>query len=111
MADVRLAKPLDTALIGQLAKRHDLLITVEEGASGGFGACVLQHLAETGQLDGSFAIRSLCLPDRFEQHAAPATMYERSGLTAPRLVATVLESLVQKQQKGSNKKVRLAAIS
>ncbi len=110
VADARFAKPLDTAMIAQLAKRHDLLITVEEGASGGFGACVLQHLAETGQLDGSFAIRSLCLPDRFEQHAAPQTMYDRSGLTAPHLMATALESLVRKQQKPPNKKVQLAAI-
>jgi 1-deoxy-D-xylulose-5-phosphate synthase len=111
VADARFAKPLDTTLIRQLAERHDLLITVEEGASGGFGACVLQHLAETGQLDGSFAIRSACLPDRFEQHAAPATMYERSGLTAPHLASTALDSLVRKHQKQPSKKIRLAVSS
>jgi 1-deoxy-D-xylulose-5-phosphate synthase len=111
VADARFAKPLDTTLIRQLAERHDLLITVEEGASGGFGACVLQHLAETGQLDGSFAIRSVCLPDRFEQHAAPQTMYERSGLTAPHLASTALDSLVRKHQKQLSKKIRLAVSS
>jgi 1-deoxy-D-xylulose-5-phosphate synthase len=111
VADARFAKPLDTTLIRQLAERHDLLITVEEGASGGFGACVLQHLAETGQLDGSFAIRSVCLPDRFEQHAAPQTMYERSGLTAPHLASTALDSLVRKHQKQPSKKIRLAVSS
>ncbi|MCC0034180.1 MAG: 1-deoxy-D-xylulose-5-phosphate synthase [Hoeflea sp.] len=111
VADARFAKPLDVGLIGELARRHDLLVTVEEGASGGFGACVLQHLAETGQLDGSFAIRTLCLPDRFEQQASPKTMYERSGLNAPQLAKSALDGLARKQQKQPNKNVRLAAIS
>ncbi len=82
VADARFAKPLDTLLIESLAADHAALVTVEEGAVGGFGAHVLHHLAAQGMLDGSFAIRTLTLPDRFEPQANPRDMYERSGLTA-----------------------------
>ncbi|MDP2121077.1 MAG: 1-deoxy-D-xylulose-5-phosphate synthase [Hoeflea sp.] len=111
VADARFAKPLDTDLIEDLARGHDALITVEEGASGGFGASVLRHLAESGQLDGSLAVRTLTLPDRFEQHASPAVMYDRSGLTAPHLAEAALKCLEVKASRAHDKPVRLAAVT
>ena len=111
VADARFAKPLDTRLIEDLARGHDALITVEEGASGGFGASVLRHLAESGQLDGSLAVRTLTLPDRFEPHASPLVMYERSGLTAPHLAEAALKSLERKAARNKDRLVRLAAVT
>ncbi|WP_116132304.1 1-deoxy-D-xylulose-5-phosphate synthase [Tropicimonas sp. IMCC34043] len=88
VADARFAKPLDTALIGQLARNHRALLTVEQGARGGFGAQVLHHLAETGGLDGNLRVRTLTLPDRFIDHASPAQMYADAGLTAADIAAS-----------------------
>ncbi|MEM5471700.1 1-deoxy-D-xylulose-5-phosphate synthase [Hoeflea sp. AS60] len=110
VADARFAKPLDKALIEDLARRHDALITVEEGASGGFGANVLQHLAATGQLDGTVAVRTLTLPDRFEPHAGPNVMYERSGLTAPRLAEAAVDSL-ERSSTGKRDKIPTLAFA
>ncbi|MBU4527827.1 MAG: 1-deoxy-D-xylulose-5-phosphate synthase [Hoeflea sp.] len=110
VADARFAKPLDTRLIEDLARSHDALITVEEGASGGFGASVLRHLAESGQLDGSLAVRTLTLPDRFEQHASPAVMYDRSGLTAPHLAEAALNTLQKKAARNNERLLRLASV-
>lgn len=92
LADARFAKPLDTALIRQLAKNHKALITVEQGAQGGFGAMVLHELANTGQLDGRLAVRTMTLPDRFIDQAAPDAMYADAGLTAIDISATALEA-------------------
>jgi 1-deoxy-D-xylulose-5-phosphate synthase len=111
VADARFAKPLDTDLIEKLARTHDALITVEEGAGGGFGARVLEHLASAGLLDGSFAIRTLTLPDRFEPHASPALMYERSGLTAPHLADTAVSSLECNPAHGGRRRTKLVAIT
>ncbi|MEM8571226.1 MAG: 1-deoxy-D-xylulose-5-phosphate synthase [Pseudomonadota bacterium] len=86
LADARFAKPLDTGLIGQLARHHRVLITVEQGATGGFGAQVLHHLANTGQLDGALRVRTLTLPDRFIDQASPGEMYADAGLTAGEIV-------------------------
>ena len=92
LADARFAKPLDTALIRQLAKNHKALITIEQGAQGGFGAMVLHELANTGQLDGRLAVRTMTLPDRFIDQAAPDAMYADAGLAAIDISATALEA-------------------
>lgn len=92
LADARFAKPLDTDLIRKLAKNHKALITIEQGAQGGFGAMVLHELANTGQLDGRLAVRTMTLPDRFIDQAAPDAMYADAGLTATDIAATALEA-------------------
>jgi 1-deoxy-D-xylulose-5-phosphate synthase len=93
IADARFAKPLDAALIRTLAREHEVLITVEEGAIGGFGSHVLQLLAEQGLLDDGLKIRSMVLPDVFLDHDTPAAMYARAGLDAKGIVAKVFETL------------------
>lgn len=93
VADARFAKPLDTALIERLAKEHAALITVEQGARGGFGAHVLHHLANRGALDRGLRIRTMTLPDRFIDQASPAQMYADAGLTAKDIASTALDAL------------------
>jgi 1-deoxy-D-xylulose-5-phosphate synthase len=93
VADARFAKPLDTALIRQLAKRHEVLITVEEGSSGGFGSAVLSFLAENGLLDTGLKARSLTLPDEFYEHDKPEKLYARAGLDAAGITAKALSCL------------------
>jgi len=92
VADARFAKPLDTALIDQLARKHRVLITVEQGAQGGFGAMVLHHLANAGWLDKSLAVRTVTLPDRFIDQAAPDAMYADAGMTAVDIAAMALQA-------------------
>ena len=92
VADARFAKPLDTALVRQLAAHHEVLVTVEEGAIGGFGAHVLHFAAWDGLLDKGLKIRPLVLPDRFIDQDAPDRMYEIAGLDAKAIVATVLSA-------------------
>ena len=94
LADARFAKPLDVDLIHQLVQHHEALITLEQGAVGGFGAMVLHHLAQVGQLDQGIKIRTMTLPDKFINQASPAEMYETAGLTAQDIEETVLR-LVQ----------------
>jgi len=92
VADARFAKPLDTDLIGRLARHHELLITVEEGSIGGFGAFVLQHLTDSGALDqAGFKARSMVLPDEFIDHDSPPAMYAKAGLDAAGIVAKVFQ--------------------
>jgi len=93
VADARFAKPLDKDLVTQLARNHEVLVTVEEGSIGGFGSYVLQHLAETGALDHGLKIRPMVLPDRFLDHGKPEAMYEAAGLGASGIVATVFAAL------------------
>ena len=93
VADARFAKPLDTDLIRRLALSHEVLITVEEGAVGGFGSFVLAYLAGAGLLDRGLKVRTLVLPDIFIDHDKPEKMYELAGLNAPGIVATVLAAL------------------
>jgi len=93
VADARFAKPLDADLIAQLARHHGALVTIEQGARGGFGAMVLHHLAETGQLDAGLRVRTMTLPDRFIDQASPAAMYAQAGLTAGDIAATALRAL------------------
>lgn len=93
VADARFAKPLDTELIARLAREHAVLITIEEGAIGGFGSHVAQFLAQQGLLDGNLKFRSLFLPDIYMEQAAPAAMYARAGLDAPGVLSAVFEAL------------------
>jgi 1-deoxy-D-xylulose-5-phosphate synthase len=93
VADARFAKPLDEALIAQLAKNHEVLITIEEGARGGFGAFVLHSLAERGLLDKGLRIRTLTLPDVFQDHDTPEKMYEFAGLDARSIAASAIKAL------------------
>ena len=93
IADARFAKPLDHDLIKRLARSHELLITVEEGAIGGFGAHVLQFLAAEGLLEqDGFKARSLVLPDEFIDHDSPPAMYAKAGLDAHGIVAKVFDA-------------------
>jgi len=93
VADARFAKPLDVSLIHDLAKNHEVLITVEEGSSGGFGAHVLHRLSADGLLDGSLKVRTLVLPDRFIDQGKPADMYANAGLDADGIVKAVFTAL------------------
>ena len=93
VADARFAKPLDTDLVRRLAREHEVLLTVEEGSAGGFGAHVLHFLAWDGALDKGLKIRSLTLPDRFIDQDSPERMYEAAGLDAKAMVAAALSAL------------------
>ncbi|HEX2150405.1 MAG TPA: transketolase C-terminal domain-containing protein, partial [Stellaceae bacterium] len=93
VADARFAKPLDTDLVGRLAREHEVVITIEEGAIGGFGSFVLHHLAMSGHLDNGLKIRTMVLPDEFLEHDSPNAQYETAGLTARHIVATALAAL------------------
>jgi 1-deoxy-D-xylulose-5-phosphate synthase len=92
VADARFAKPLDADLIRRLARQHELLLTIEEAAIGGFGAHVLQLLADEGALERpGFKVRSLVLPDQFLDHDTPTAMYAKAGLDANGIVAKVFD--------------------
>ncbi len=93
VADARFVKPLDRELILRLAREHEVLVTVEEGASGGFGSQVLGLLAEVGALDRGLKVRTLTLPDRFLEHDSPAVQIAAAGLDARSIVAGVLGAL------------------
>ncbi|MFX4223228.1 MAG: 1-deoxy-D-xylulose-5-phosphate synthase [Thalassobaculum sp.] len=94
VADARFAKPIDTDLVRRLAREHAALITVEEGASGGFGSQVLEFLARDGALDRGLAVRPMVLPDRFIDHDKPERQYAEAGLDAAGIVAQALAALV-----------------
>ena len=93
VADARFAKPLDVDLILRLAREHEALITVEEGAVGGFGSFVLQALAEHGALDRGLKVRTLVLPDIFQDQDKPDVMYAQAGLDAEGIVRGALAAL------------------
>ena len=93
VADARFAKPLDTELINRLAREHEVVITVEEGAIGGFGSHVLHHLAMTGMLDHGLKIRTMVLPDVFLDHDSPQAQYDQAGLNARHIVAMAVSAL------------------
>ncbi|MEM9494967.1 MAG: 1-deoxy-D-xylulose-5-phosphate synthase [Pseudomonadota bacterium] len=86
VADARFAKPLDHDLIDRLAREHEALITIEEGSRGGFGAYVLHHLAAEGALDSGLKIRTMTLPDIFQDQDSPFNMYEAAELNAAHIV-------------------------
>jgi len=93
VADARFAKPLDADLVGRLARDHEVLITLEEGAIGGFGSFVLEHLAKVGALDRGLKIRPMTLPDVFQNQDTPQAMYEEACLTARHIAARAIEAL------------------
>jgi 1-deoxy-D-xylulose-5-phosphate synthase len=93
VADARFAKPLDHDLIRQLARHHEVLITVEEGSIGGFGSHVLHFLAHEGLLDGRLKVRPLVMPDMFVEQAKPETMNALAGLDRKGIVSTVFDML------------------
>jgi 1-deoxy-D-xylulose-5-phosphate synthase len=93
VADARFAKPLDRELILKLAAKHELLITIEEGAAGGFGAHVLTLLSEAGALDNGLKVRTMTLPDKFQDHDKPERMYAAAGLDAKGIVAKAIAAL------------------
>jgi 1-deoxy-D-xylulose-5-phosphate synthase len=97
VVDARFAKPLDHDLIRQLARHHEVLITVEEGAVGGFGSHVLQFLAHEGLLDNGLKIRPMVLPDIWMEQAKPEAMYAKAGLERAGIVSTVFRALGQKE--------------
>ncbi|PDT85515.1 1-deoxy-D-xylulose-5-phosphate synthase [Sinorhizobium sp. BJ1] len=100
VADARFAKPLDQELIRQLARHHEVLITIEEGAIGGFASHVLHFLAEEGLLDGGLKVRPMVLPDIWMEQAKPESMYASAGLDRAGIVSTVFNALGQKQSVG-----------
>jgi len=89
--DARFAKPLDTALIDQTVQRHEAILTIEEGSSGGFGAAVLSHLAASGQLDKGVTIRTLTMPDAFIDHMSPADQLAQAGLDSTAIACAALQ--------------------
>jgi 1-deoxy-D-xylulose-5-phosphate synthase len=93
VADARFAKPLDVDLIGQLADHHEVMLTVEEGAAGGFGAAVLRYLSSCGRLDRGLKIRTLTMPDRFFDHAKPEEQIQAAGLSAAHIAAAATGAL------------------
>ena len=93
VADARFAKPLDTELVERLARDHEVLLTIEEGSVGGFGAFVLHHLAGCGRLDSGLKVRTLTLPDLFIDQAKPEEMYEQAGLDARSIAASAIAAL------------------
>ena len=100
VADARFAKPLDHDLIRQLARHHEVLITIEEGAVGGFASHVLQFLAEEGLLDGGLKVRPMVMPDIWMEQAKPEAMYAHAGLDRAGIVSTVFKALGQKHAVG-----------
>jgi 1-deoxy-D-xylulose-5-phosphate synthase len=96
VADARFAKPLDEELVRRLVRHHGMLVTVEEGSAGGFGAHVLHFIANEGLLRPGLEIRTLTLPDRFLEHDDPARQYETAGLAAADLTRVIAAHFVQK---------------
>ena len=92
VTDARFAKPLDRELVLRLAT-HKLLITIEEGAAGGFGAHVLTLLSEAGALENGLKVRTMTLPDKFQDHDKPERMYAAAGLDAKGIVAKAIAAL------------------
>ncbi len=93
VADARFAKPLDHDLIMRLVREHEVLITIEEGSRGGFGAFVLHFLSDTGLLDSGVKIRTMHLPDVFQDQDSPAKMYDQARLNAVHIVERAREAL------------------
>jgi 1-deoxy-D-xylulose-5-phosphate synthase len=110
VADARFAKPLDRDLIRQLARYHQLLLTIEEGSIGGFGSHVQQLMLEEGLLDGGkLRLRGLVLPDRFVDHGTPAGQYEEAGLNKGGIVAAALKALGQDRATAARAALRAGA--
>ena len=93
VADARFAKPLDTGLVRRLAREHEVLITMEDGAIGGFGSHVLNYLASNDLLGGRLKVRSMFLPDKFIGHGSPQEQFDEAGLEARHVVNEVFAAL------------------
>jgi 1-deoxy-D-xylulose-5-phosphate synthase len=93
VADLRFAKPLDHDLIRKLMATHEVVITIEEASIGGLGAHVLTMASDEGLTDAGLKIRTMRLPDIFQDHDAPDNQYDTAGLNAPHIVDTVLAAL------------------
>ena len=93
VADMRFAKPLDEALIRKLCATHDVVVTIEEGAVGGFGAHVLTLASDEGLIDAGLKLRTMRLPDVFQDQDSPQAQYDAAGLNAPQIVDCVLKAL------------------
>ncbi len=93
VADLRFAKPLDEELIRKLLTSHEVAVTIEEASVGGFGAHVLTLASDEGLTDAGLKLRTMRLPDRFQDHENPARQYDEAGLNAPHIVETVLKAL------------------
>ncbi len=93
VADARFAKPLDHDLIMRLVREHEVLVTVEEGSRGGFGAFVLHFLSDAGLLDNGVKVRTMTLPDVFQDHDSPAKMYDTAKLNAAHIVERARQAL------------------
>ena len=93
VADLRFAKPLDTALIEKLMRSHEVVVTIEEAAIGGLGAHVLTYASDEGLTDNGLKVRTMRLPDTFQDQDDPMKQYDEAGLNAPHIVDTVLNAL------------------
>jgi 1-deoxy-D-xylulose-5-phosphate synthase len=93
VADARFCKPLDEDLVARLAREHEVLITIEEGAIGGFGSHVLHYLSHAGLLDGGLKVRPMVLPDIFIDHDSPQKQYDIARLNAPHIVEQALQAM------------------
>ena len=93
VADLRFAKPLDTELIRKLMLSHEVVVTIEEGSIGGLGAHVLTMASDEGLTDNGLRIRTMRLPDVFQDHDKPELQYDLAGLNAPQIVETALKAL------------------
>ncbi|WP_294326483.1 1-deoxy-D-xylulose-5-phosphate synthase [uncultured Sphingomonas sp.] len=93
VADLRFAKPLDEAMIRRLLTTHEVAVTVEEGAVGGLGAHVLTFASDSGLIDAGLKLRTMRLPDTFQDQDSPQKQYDEAGLNAPQIVDTVLQAL------------------
>ena len=93
MADARFVKPLDEELIRRLARGHRMLVTVEDGSVGGLGSHVLDHVVNNGLLHAGLTLRTLTLPDRFQDHDDPQRQYDAAGLNAASIAGVIEASL------------------
>jgi 1-deoxy-D-xylulose-5-phosphate synthase len=93
VADLRFAKPLDEEMIRRLLTTHEVAVTIEEASIGGFGAHVLTMASDEGLIDAGLKLRTMRLPDAFQDQEAPLKQYEEAGLNAPHIVGTVLKAL------------------
>jgi 1-deoxy-D-xylulose-5-phosphate synthase len=98
VADARFAKPLDHDLIRRLVREHEVLLTIEEGSVGGFGAFTLHFMAMDGLLDRGVKVRTMTLPDAFQEHDKPELQYDEAGLNARQIVATAMQALGMDEQ-------------
>jgi 1-deoxy-D-xylulose-5-phosphate synthase len=110
VADARFAKPLDRELILKLAAEHELLITIEEGSVGGFGAHVLTLLSDAGALDSGLKVRTMTLPDVYLEHDKPERMLALAGLDAKGIVAKALAALGTAEKRDAGPPHRLSRV-